>query len=229
LNDKAMGILAISPTYPQREYELAKKLAEDIGVKLIIIETNEMNNPDFQNNPVNRCFYCKHELFSQIVKYSVEKGIYIVVDGSNADDLKDYRPGKSAMKKLNIRSPLQEAGLSKADIRELSRKFGLPTWNKEALACLSSRFAYGEKIDIHKLKKIDEFENFLNDKGFRNVRARLTKNNIKIEVNPNQINLFFNEETRSPILKKAKDLGFSHISVDLEGYRTGSMNENLID
>jgi pyridinium-3,5-biscarboxylic acid mononucleotide sulfurtransferase len=225
--DHVMAILAISPTYPSREYNRALETASAIGVKVDIIHTKEADDPRFKNNPVDRCYFCKHELFTRITEYIAAGDFKNMVDGSNMDDLSDHRPGKKALKEKDIRSPLQEAGLSKNEIRELSLQLGLPTWNKDALACLSSRFPYGENIDLKKLQMVDAAENFLSDLGFKNIRARHEKDSIRIEVSPSQISLFTDDNLRLKVLTKMKELGYHYVSLDLEGYRQGSLNESL--
>jgi pyridinium-3,5-biscarboxylic acid mononucleotide sulfurtransferase len=219
------AILAISPTYPSREYSRALKTAEGIGVSVDIIHTREADDPRFINNPVDRCYLCKHELFTRIAEYIGSGDFRNMVDGSNVDDLSDVRPGKKALREKNIRSPLQEAGLTKAEIRELSMNLGLPTWNKDALACLSSRFPFGESIDLKKLKMVDAAENFLSDLGFRNIRARHEKDTIRIEILPAQIRLFADDDLRLKVVARMKELGYRYVSLDLEGYRQGSLNE----
>ncbi len=227
LGDKAQAVLAVSPTYPSREFEKAKEVAAAIGAKLTIIETNEMEDDKFRSNPVNRCYFCKSELFTEITKLAKTNRYKNLVDGSNFDDLGDHRPGMKALKEQGVRSPLQEAGLNKAEIRELSNRLGLPTWDKDALACLSSRFPYGETIDLQKLRMVDEIENYMFDLGFRNIRARHQKTTLKIEVSPACLKRFFEDETRQKVVAKAKSLGYKYVTVDLEGYRQGSMNEVL--
>ena len=228
LGDKVLGVLATSPTYPSREYKKAEETAKQIGVKIEIIETKETDDLKFKENPINRCYYCKKELFGKIVEIAEVKSFKNMVDGSNADDLKDYRPGMKALKERGIRSPLQEAGLTKSEIRELSKRLNLPTWNKPALACLSSRFPYNVSIDTEKLKMVDEVENYLYDEGFINIRARHYDSTVRIEVSPEEINKFFDEKTRKRIVQKIKDIGYTYITLDLEGYRQGSMNEVLL-
>jgi uncharacterized protein len=225
--DNVMAILAISPTYPSREYNRALETASSIGARVEIIHTKEADDPRFKNNPVDRCYFCKHELFTRIAEYIASGDFKNMVDGSNTDDLSDHRPGKKALKEKDIRSPLQEAGLSKMEIRDLSRRLGLPTWNKDALACLSSRFPYGENIDLKKLQMVDAAENFLSDLGFKNIRARHEKDSIRIEVSPSQIKLFTDDILRTKVLAKMKELGYHYVSLDLEGYRQGSLNELL--
>jgi pyridinium-3,5-biscarboxylic acid mononucleotide sulfurtransferase len=227
LGEKAFGVLAVSPTYPSREYKKAMETARVIGARLEVIETHEIDDPKFIENPINRCYFCKTELFEKIGEIAQSGKYKNMIDGSNADDLGDHRPGMKALKEKGIRSPLQEAGMTKNEIRELSRKLGLPTWDKDALACLSSRFPYGEKIAPEKLSMVDQVENYLYDLGFRNIRARHLKNTVKIEVAPHQISRFFEDEMREKILKTIKEIGYTYVTIDLEGYRQGSMNEIL--
>lgn len=221
------AILAVSPTYPSREYDRALETAAAIGVQVEIIHTKEVDDPKFVNNPVNRCYFCKHELFTKIAEY-IETGQYTnMIDGSNMDDLSDHRPGRKALQEKNVRSPLQEAGMTKDDIRQISKHLDLPTWNRDALACLSSRFPYGETIDLRKLQMVDSAENFLSDLGFRNIRARHEKNSIRIEVSPAQIKRIADDQIRLEIVRQMKALGYKYVSFDLEGYRQGSLNETL--
>ena len=227
LGENARAVLAISPTYPSREFEKAKEVAASIGARLTIIESNEMENEEFRQNPVNRCYFCKSELFERIGELAASQKYTNMVDGSNFDDLGDHRPGMKALKEKGVLSPLQQAGLTKAEIRELSKQFGLSTWDKDALACLSSRFPYGETIDMKKLKMVDELENYLFDLGFRNIRARHQNTTLKIEVSPAYIRRFFEDDTRQKVLAKAKAIGYKYVTIDLEGYRQGSLNEVL--
>ena len=221
------AILAVSPTYPSREYDRALETAAAIGVKVEIIHTKEVDDPKFVNNPVDRCYFCKHELFTKIAEY-IETGKYNnMVDGSNMDDLSDHRPGRKALQEKSVRSPLQEAEMTKDDIRNYSKDLDLPTWNRDALACLSSRFPYGETIDLKKLQMVDEAENFLSDLGFRNIRARHEKNSIRIEISPLQIKKIADDSIRLQIVSKMKALGYKYVSIDLEGYRQGSLNETI--
>lgn len=225
--DNVKAILAISPTYPSREYDRALETAATIGVKVEIIHTKEIDDPKFVNNPVNRCYFCKHELFSKIADYAESGNYPNMIDGSNMDDLSDHRPGRKALQEKNVRSPLMEAGMTKEDIRICSREMELPTWDRDALACLSSRFPYGETIDLKKLRMVDAAENFLSDLGFRNIRARHEKNSIRIEISPAQIKKIADDQVRLQIVTKMKELGYKYVSIDLEGYRQGSLNETL--
>ena len=226
LGSGASAVLAISPSYPSREYKQAIENAKQIGARLNIIESHEVEDENFLENPVNRCYFCKSDLYKCIAEFA-GKQIVQVLDGSNADDLKDYRPGLKAVKERGVVSPLKEAGLTKNDIRKLSRHLGLATWNKDALACLSSRFPYGEKINVDKLKMVDEMESFLFGLGFNDIRARYIKEMVKIEVRHDQVSQLFNDEIRNKLIVKAKEIGYKSISVDLEGYSQGKLNSVL--
>lgn len=227
LKDKALGVLAVSPTFPSREYERAIEVAESFGASLRIIDTNELEDENFVNNPVNRCYFCKSELFDSIARMAEEQRFRNFVDGSNQDDLGDHRPGMKALRERNVRSPLQEAGLSKKEIRDLSREFGLPTWDKDALACLSSRFPYGEPISKEKLRMVDKAENFLADQGFRNIRARHKGKTVNIEVDPAQIPQLLESKTRTVVEEYLTSIGYKHIHIDPEGYRRGKLNDGI--
>ncbi|NOY36112.1 MAG: ATP-dependent sacrificial sulfur transferase LarE [Chlorobi bacterium] len=224
LGDHARGVLAVSPSFPSREYDRAIKIANEIGIRVKVIRTKELDDPRFSNNPVDRCYFCKSELFEKIELIADSIGYDNMVDGTNADDLNDHRPGMKALREKGVRSPLQEAGLLKSDIRTLSRALGLTTWEKDEMACLSSRFPYGEKITARKLAMVDEMENLLADLGFRNIRARHMGNALKIEVDQTLISGLLEPETRKIVTEKAKLLGFKTVSVDMEGYRRGSLN-----
>jgi len=226
LNNDAIGILAVSPSFPSREYQRAVETAEMIGARLEIIHTNEMDNPDYTSNPVNRCYFCKSELFERIAEIAASGKYRNMVDGSNMDDLSDYRPGLKAIREKGVRSPLQEAGLTKAEIRELSRSLGLPTWDKDALACLSSRFPFGEKIELWKLKMVDQAETYLSSLGFHNIRARHSGKSVKIEVDPSEVDRLLSPEIRIPLLQFFKEIGYTTISVDLEGYQPGKLSKS---
>lgn len=229
LRDKALGVLAVSPTFPSREYERAIEVAESFGASLRIIDTNELEDDNFVNNPVNRCYFCKSELFDSIARMAEDQRFRNFVDGSNQDDLGDHRPGMKALKERNVRSPLQEAGLTKQEIRELSREFGLPTWDKDALACLSSRFPYGEAISREKLRMVDQAENFLSDMGFRNIRARHQGKSVNIEVDPGQIDHLMDPDNRKVVEEFLTTIGYEKINIDPEGYRRGKLNDGLSD
>lgn len=227
LGDRVIAVTATSSTYPQREFNEAKKYAADMRVRHIIIESEELEIEGFSKNPVNRCYYCKHELFSKIRGVANEEGIKHVIDGSNFDDIGDYRPGMKAARELGVVSPLKEAGLTKEDIRQISKEMGLPTWNKPAFACLSSRFPYGNEINITKLKMVEEGEQFLLDLGFRQVRVRHHGEIARIEVSTAERSKFFDIDMMDKIGAKYKEIGFTYVTLDILGYRTGSMNEVL--
>lgn len=225
LGDKAIAVTARSETYPLSEFQEAIEFAKKIGVNHEVIVSEELDIPEFSHNPVNRCYYCKKELFIKLKEFALERGFKHVVDGSNLDDLDDYRPGMQALAELDIRSPLREAELTKADIRELSKELGLSTWDKPSFACLSSRFPYGNEITREKLKAVGEAEIFLRSLGFRQLRVRHHDKIARIEVAEEDMELLLHN--RKEIVGKFKELGYTYITLDLQGYRTGSMNEVL--
>ncbi len=227
LKSRCMGVLAVSPTFPSREYDRAVQNAKTMGALLQIIYTHELENNNFVKNPVNRCYFCKSELFDSIARIAEEERFRFFVDGSNMDDLGDHRPGMKALRERNVRSPLQEAGLTKKEIRELSKEMGLPTWDKDALACLSSRFPYGERISRQKLKMVDAAENYLSDLGFRYIRARHRDNSIRIEVDPGQVSRLMEAGMRSRVETYMRSIGYETVSIDPEGYRQGRLNDNI--
>jgi len=227
LGDNVTAITARSSTYPEREYKEAVEFAASNNIKHITIVSEELEIEGFSENPINRCYYCKQELFSKIAKYAKENGINFIADGSNVDDLQDYRPGLKAMSELGVISPLKKAGLTKADIRELSRQLGLKTWDKPAFACLSSRFPYGQIITKEKLEMVDKAEQYLLDLGFRQVRVRHHGDIARIEVSSDERRKFFDEQIMDKVSEEFKKIGFLYTALDLRGYRTGSMNEIL--
>lgn len=225
LKDKALAVTATSSTYPEREFKEALNLAKEIGIRHKVIKSEELDIEGFSKNPINRCYYCKSELFSKLINVAKEEGLKYVLDGTNADDIGDFRPGRKAAKELGVVSPLLECGITKDDIRLLSKELGLPTWNKPAYACLSSRFPYGEEITVKKLSMVEMAENFLMDLGFTGFRVRHHGDIARIELKREQIDRMFDSELRDKVVKKLKEIGFKYIALDLEGYRTGSMNE----
>lgn len=227
LGDKVIAVTASSCSFPKRELEEAKKFCEDNGIRHVICESEELNIEGFRQNPVNRCYLCKHELFEKIWAIAKEYGLDAVAEGSNMDDNGDYRPGLIAVKELNVKSPLREVGLSKAEIRELSKMLGLPTWNKQSFACLSSRFVYGETINEKKLGMVDRAEQLLLDMGFHQVRVRIHGLMARIEVLPEELEKLVKPEVRAQIVENFKKYGFTYVTLDLAGYRMGSMNEVL--
>jgi uncharacterized protein len=225
LRDNAIAVTARSETYPQSELQEAVEFAGIIGIEHEITVSEELDIPEFSNNPVNRCYYCKKELFTKLKEIAQERGFRHVIDGSNFDDMDDYRPGLQAVSELDVRSPLKEARLTKDDIRELSRRFGLPTWDKPSFACLSSRFPYGHKITRDKLTAVGEAEMFLRDLGVRQLRVRHHDQMARIEVAEDDMGTLIGN--REQIVSKLKELGYDYVTVDLQGYRMGSMNEVL--
>jgi len=227
LGDNVTAITARSSTYPEREYREAVEFTSSNNIKHITIVSEELEIEGFSENPTNRCYFCKHELFSKIGKYAKENGIKFVLDGSNADDLGDYRPGLKAINELGVVSPLKDVGLTKEEIRILSRELGLKTWDKPAFACLSSRFPYGQKITREKLEMVDRAEQYLLDLGFRQVRVRHHGDIARIEVAAHERKKFFDEQLMDKVSEEFKKIGFTYTALDLKGYRIGSMNETL--
>jgi uncharacterized protein len=227
LGGRAGAITAASPTYPERELEEARRLASLIGAAHVIVDSNELEIPNFAENTDKRCYYCKSELFSVSLAEARQMGFEHVADGSNADDLGDYRPGRTAASELGVRSPLQEAGLTKDEIRLLSREMKLPTWDKPAFACLSSRFPYGTRITQERVDKVARGEDLLRGLGFRLFRLRYHGDTARIEVEEGSIRLFLDEGVRKKTVDGLKALGFVYVTLDLQGYRAGSMNEVL--
>lgn len=227
LGERAVGLTTASPTAPPGELEAAGELARLIGCRHIVISSHELDNPAFTQNPVNRCYFCKDELY-RITRLQADRmGITTVVDGTNLDDLKDHRPGLKAAKEWRVRHPLVEAEMTKEEIRRYSRELGLSSWDKPAIACLSSRFPYGMEINRERLQKIAACERFLQELRFREFRVRYHEDLVRIEVAPEEIHRFFEPSTREAIVEKFKEIGFSFVSLDLQGYRMGSMNEPL--
>lgn len=220
-----VALTATSPTYPQYEFEESQKLAASFAVRQVVVESNELEIPGFAANDPRRCYYCKHELFSICRQQARELGFAFILDGSNADDLADYRPGREAACELAVRSPLLEAGLSKDEIRELSRRLDLPTWQKQPFACLSSRFPYGTEITPERLAQVDRCETFLRHREFRSYRVRYHGETARIEVAAEEIPRLLDSELRQAIVREFKAAGFTYVALDLQGYRTGSMNE----
>ncbi len=228
MKDKVLAVVAESATYPESEVYQALRLAKKMGIKVRLVETKEMANPAFLANPPDRCYHCKQELFSTLKKIAIQEGISYILDGTNYDDLKDYRPGTRAAKELGVRSPLAEAKLTKEEIRQLSRWLGLPTWDKPSLACLASRFPYFTEITPDRLAKISRAEAILRQAGFRQVRARHQSDDlVRIEIEPEKFSLIIDPSVRKQIVKQLKSLGYIYITLDLEGYRSGSLNLGL--
>jgi len=225
LGDEATAVTAVSEIFPAREIKEAEELASSIGIRLRKIRTRELDIPEYVANSPDRCYHCKLNLFRAILKAAEEIGASFVLDGSNNDDRGDYRPGMRALSELGIRSPLLEAGLGKNEIRELSRELGLPTWRKQSFACLASRIPYGERITAEKLKQVEEAEEVLRSMGFSVYRARHHGRLVRIEVSEEEIEKAV--AARAYLGKAMKEIGFDFVTIDLEGYRTGSLNEAL--
>ncbi|MBU0533402.1 MAG: ATP-dependent sacrificial sulfur transferase LarE [Candidatus Omnitrophica bacterium] len=227
LGERVIAVTADSEIHPAFELKDAKKLTRKLGVKHIVLTVKALSNPAFVKNPKNKCYICKKYLFSKLKKIAKEKGIHHILEGSNYDDLGDFRPGMKALLELDVKSPLLQAKLIKADIRKLSKKEGLPTWNKPSCACLASRIPYGAEITLAKLKRIEKSEEFLKSLGLKQVRVRNYDNLARIEVLKKDMPLILKEKIRTKIIEKLSKLGYHYITLDLEGYRTGSMNKNL--
>lgn len=226
LGDQAIAVTARSETFPERERKEAEEFCKAEGIRQFIVVSEELKTPGFSHNPTNRCYLCKTELFHKIKALAEEQGIAAVAEGSNIDDNGDYRPGLQAVAELGIKSPLRHCDLTKDEIRRLSLWLGLPTWNKQAFACLSSRFVYGETITVKKLHMVDQAEQLLLDLGFHQLRVRIHGEDLaRIEVLPEELPRVL--ELRDEIYDRFKEYGFLYITMDLKGYRTGSMNETL--
>jgi uncharacterized protein len=227
LGDHAVALTATSPTVPPGELEAAKTFALSLGCRHLIIDSHETENPSFSQNPTNRCFFCKDELYRICHDQAQRLGIDAIVDGTNLDDLKDYRPGLQAADALGILHPLVEAEMTKADIRRYSRELGLPTWDKPSSPCLSSRFPYGTQITLEKLKKVGACEVFLKELGFREFRVRYHDDLARIEVAPGEFDRLVAKEIREAVVGRFTEVGFNYVSVDLQGFRSGSLNQAL--
>lgn len=227
LGDKAIAVTIKANSFTEDEFEEAKEFCQKEGIKHYIYEVNELSIPGFANNPKNRCYICKKSIFSKLKKIARKYGMNYMIEGSNVDDEGDYRPGMQAIRELEIRSPLREVRLTKREIRNLSKAFELPTWDKPSFACLSSRIPYGEKITREKLTMIEKSEKLLMELGFRQMRVRVHGNIARIEVLPEQIEKFLQKDIKNTVCEKLMEYGFSYVCIDLKGYRTGSMNEVL--
>lgn len=227
LGDRALSVTADSPSYPAAHRELALAVARQCGFRHEFVATSEMDSPSYTANPSNRCYYCKQELFDRLAALARARGLSAVVDGNNADDRGDYRPGRDAAREHGVRSPLDEAGLTKADIRRLSRRLGLPTWDQPASACLSSRIPYGAEVTVEKLRMIERAEDVLHSLGFRHCRVRHHGEIARVELDAADMRRALDDEVRHAIVADLKSIGFRYVGLDLQGYRTGSLNEVL--
>jgi uncharacterized protein len=228
--ENVWAVTGDSESLMPEELDLCKRLAAELGLgngNYIEIKTNEMSNPDYRKNPVERCFYCKSELFTRLQEIAKRVGADCVLDGSNADDSTDWRPGRKAAGQLGVVSPLAEVGITKDDIREIAREMGLPNWEKPSLACLASRIPYGSEITDKKLRQVGEAERFLRSLGFTQLRVRHHGKMARLEFIRDEMARIFQNGLRDKINSKLKSLGFDYVTIDLQGYRSGSMNENI--
>jgi uncharacterized protein len=227
LGDRAVAVTADSPSYPERHRRMAAEIAEQFGLRHEIIHTSELERPEYRANPSNRCYYCKHELYTHLTRIAADRHA-IVVDGNNADDRGDYRPGRQAAREFGVRSPLDDVNLTKDEIRELSRAAGLPTWDEPASACLSSRIPYFNEVTPEKLRMIERGEQALRALGFRVCRVRHHDDLARIEIGRNELARALEPDTSAAIVRELKAAGYRYVTIDLQGYRTGSLNEGLV-
>jgi pyridinium-3,5-biscarboxylic acid mononucleotide sulfurtransferase len=227
-SERALCVTADSPSYPDHHRQLALAVARDFGLRHEIIQTRELERPDYSANPVNRCYYCKHELYTSLARIAGERGFTTIVDGANADDRGDYRPGRQAAREFGVRSPLDEAELTKADIRELSHRAGLPTWDEPASACLSSRIPYNSAVTSEKLRMIERAERVLRELGFRVCRVRHHDDAARVEIGVDDLPRALQPDLMARIVSAIQALGYRQVTIDPRGYRMGSLNEGLI-
>jgi uncharacterized protein len=229
LGDRVIAVTGRSLSFPLRELRAAEEFAASRGIRHFLVDSEELDVEGFSDNPPNRCYLCKKALFGKILRLAREQGAARVIEASNADDEGDYRPGLRAVEELGVASPLREVRLSKAEIRRLSGEMGLPTWDKPSFACLASRFPYGERIDAERLRRIDAAEQFLLDRGFRQVRVRFHDGGrlARLEIDEQGFSLLADPAAREEVCNRLNDLGFAYVALDLKGYRTGSMNGTL--
>jgi uncharacterized protein len=225
LDQNAVALTAVSPSLAQEEGAEARHLAQQLGARHLLVETDELDDPRYAANPMNRCYFCKTEMYGTAVKQARGLGIPYVLDGFNVDDRSDHRPGRKAAREYNVRSPLDELGFTKGDIREAARRIDLPVWDKPALACLSSRFPYGTPITPERLTQVGRCERVLRDLGFRVYRVRYYGSVARIEVAPEELQRLWAPQVRDQINRRFREAGFASVTVDLEGYRRGSLNE----
>lgn len=224
---RALAVIAVSETMPENDLLFSKKMCEETGINQLIIKTEELNIENFAKNPHDRCFYCKDELFSKIREIAGDEGYRFVLDGSNLDDTADWRPGRKAALNHSVRSPLIEAGLDKKDIREISRRLNLPSWDRPSSPCLASRFPYGEQITAEALRQVAEAEGFLRSLGFKEFRVRHHSDIARIELREEDMAMALKPETRKAITEKLKSIGYKFVVIDIEGFRSGRMNEGI--
>jgi uncharacterized protein len=226
-NGNVLAVTLLSPLYPERELAGAKEMVQKLSARHLLIESNELEIEGFSKNPPNRCYFCKRELFEKLLSLAEEESIPFIVEGSTLDDEKDHRPGRKAVQELGIRSPLKEALFTKKDVRELSKTLGLPTWDKPSFACLASRFPYGEEINPEGLRMVNEAEEFLFGLGFKQVRVRHYQNLARIEIYQEEMGRLMDGSLREKIVSYLKGIGYKYVTLDLQGFRSGSMNEVL--
>ncbi len=227
LGDRVLCVTADSPSYPRHHRDLALDVVKRLGLHHEFIRTTELDRAEYRANPANRCYYCKQELYNHLSRIARARGFDAILDGNNADDRGDYRPGRDAAREFGVRSPLDEADLTKTDIRCLSRAAGLPTWNEPASACLSSRIPYSSEVTAEKLQMIERAETLLHARGFRVCRVRHHGDTARLELDPSDMPRALEESTRATILRELRAIGFRYVTIDLQGYRTGSLNEVL--
>jgi len=231
-------VTADSPSYPDHHRQLARRVAREFGLRHEVIQTSELERPEYRANPTNRCYYCKHELYTALTRIAAERGFAVIADGSNADDRGDYRPGRQAAREFGVRSPLDEIGLVKSEIRELSRRAGLPTWDEPASACLSSRIPYHSEVTNEKLRIIERAEDLVRSMGFRVCRVRhhdlgpavegIVPVLARLEIGRDELARALQPEIRDHIVSELRALGYQHVTIDLQGYRMGSLNEGVL-
>jgi uncharacterized protein len=235
LGPSALCITADSPSYPDHHRQLALRIAREFGLHHEIIHTAELERPEYRANPTNRCYYCKHELYTTLTRIGAERGIAVIADGSNADDRGDYRPGRQAAREFGVRSPLDDVGLTKQEIRELSRRAGLPTWDEPASACLSSRIPYHSEVTAEKLRIIERAEAAVRAMGFRVCRVRHHDLNTgsrttalaRLEIGRDELPRALEAEISERLVRELRAIGYQHVTIDLQGYRMGSLNEGV--
>ena len=227
LGDRALAVTADSPSYPDTHRQLALSIARDFGFPHVVIHTAELERPEYRANPANRCYYCKDELYGHLSAIARARGLAVVVDGNNVDDRGDYRPGRQAAREHGVQSPLDEAGLTKDDIRALARAAGLASWNEPASACLSSRIPYGDEVTVERLRQIERAESVLRNLGFRIFRVRHHDDTARLEIARAEMPRALDPDVNAQLVSSLKALGYQYVSLDLQGYRLGSLNETL--
>jgi uncharacterized protein len=225
LGRRALAATAVSPTYPDTELSRARELTKHLGSRHLVVSTHEFHDPAYRANPPNRCYFCKKDLFTRLKEIASQEGLQFVIDGSNTDDLGDFRPGREAARELGVRSPFVELGFGKAEIRRMAKEVGLSNWDQPSQACLASRIPYGEEITLAKLDRIGRAEYLLHALGFRQVRVRDHETLARIEVSGDQLEEALESKARQRIIDGCKELGYTYVCLDLEGYRSGAMNE----